>query len=450
MQTRSHVARVVRVGAAFGIGALAASACGRPAPDAGTPPTEPAIALSPAIPGALTIGSDTSLAGLQGDFDVFSWNSFIALNWPRGADGGGDPTKKPGADGDNATVWQGWQDASDTFLAGGRTPSWGARGPVPAACQALATPGVRVLAQIGKTPGLLEESIQPFDTGPLIDQAGRFARFEIVMNRPMFDYIVANGLYSKSGQQAFPGAANFPCGTDSAEGAIMVKAAWKILAATDDRARFHASDVLVYTPATENPRVPESCAAATVGLVGLHIAHKTARESQWVWSTFEHEDNVPGEADVARGTLKPRYSFYNPDCRTCPVNKAAPRPWNPEKGGPPTQAVRVDALPAFASASAVASNAEARKLLAGVSERSVWQYYELVSTQWPTNSGDCAALPADPFGTPAPQFLANTTLETYVQGTTPNVSSSCIHCHGNAAMTTGRASDFTYLLQRAR
>lgn len=451
MNTRSAIVRAACMGGivACGLTAFALTARDRQTPAAEAPRTAPAIRLDPSIPRQVTF-DDTSLPGLQAAFDIFSWNSFIALNWPRGTNGAGDPAKKPGATGDNITVWEAWQDASDTFLPGGAAPVWGRRRPLPAACRALATRGARVLTQVGKTPGLVEESTQPFDTGPLIDQAGTFARFEIVMNRSMFDYIVANRLYSRAGQEAFPGAANFPCGTATAEGAVMVKAAWKVLANTADRARFHTSNVLVYTPATKNPAVAESCAPATVGLVGLHIAHKTARESQWVWSTFEHVDNAPSEADVKAGALKSRYNYYNAACQDCPVNTAAPRPWNPARGGPPSQVVRLDVLPPFATASASAQNATAQKILRGVSRTSVWQHYELVSTQWPTNSGDCAALPADPFGTPAPQFLANTTLETYVQGRTPNVSSSCIACHGNAAMTNGKAADFTYLLQRAR
>ncbi len=431
-------------------GAVAACGAHKSPPATPAASTNPAITLSSAIPGTVAVGTDDSLAGLQGDFDIFSWNSFIAVNWPRGQNGSGDPSKKIGAGGDTTTVWEGWQDAADTFLAGGAAPAWGRHAEMPAVCRAVATPGVRVLTQIGKTPGLLEESTQPFDTGPLIDQHGAFARFDIVMNRSMFDDIVANRLYSKAGQQAFNKDADFACGTAKNEGAIMVKAAWKILADPAERARFHAEDVLVYTPATENPKVPESCTRATVGLVGLHIAHKVTHASQWVWSTFEHVDNAPTAADVKNGTLKPAYNYYNAACKTCPVNTAAPRPWNPVKGGPPTQVVREDVLPPFAVKSATMHNATARTLLSGVSAKSVWQYYELISTQWPTNSGECAAKPADPFGTPAPVFLANTTLETFVQGSVQNVSSSCIHCHGNAAMTTGKASDFTYLLQRAK
>ena len=447
MQTRSLAAGLV-VGLTSAVSALVIAAAGTQQPPKPPRPT-PVIKLDPKIPSEVAFG-ETSLAALQEAFDVFSWNSFIALNWPRGADGSGDPTKKPGANGDNVTVWEAWQDSADTFLSGGHTPTWGARAQLPEVCSALGAAGMRVVVNIGKTPGLIEESTQPFDTGPLIDQAGKYARFEIKMNRSMFDYIVANKLYSKAGQQTFNAPANFACGQGSVEGAIMVKAAWKIISNAADRARFHTSNVLVYTPATENPKVAESCVKATIGLVGLHIAHKTANESQWVWSTFEHEDNAPTEGDVKSGTLKAKYNYYNPKCKTCPVNASAPRPWNPSKTGPPTQVVRMDMLPPFATTSASAQNAVAQKLLASVSPRSVWQRYILVSTQWPTNSGDCAAKPADPFGTPAPQFLANTTLETYVQGTTPNVSSSCIACHGNAVMTNGKASDFTFLLQRAR
>jgi hypothetical protein len=104
-------------------------------------------------------------------------------------------------------------------------------------------------------------------------------------------------------------------------------------------------------------------------------------------------------------------------------------------------------------ASAQSNNRIAQHMLAKISKKSVWQYYELISTQWPTKPGSVATCTADPvarFGNPAPQFLANSSLETYVQGTVPNVSSSCISCHANAAMTTGKASDFTYVLQSAK
>jgi len=194
----------------------------------------------------------------------------------------------------------------------------------------------------------------------------------------------------------------------------------------------------------------------TMGLVGLHIAHKTNTASQWLWSTFEHVDNAPTDADLKSGKLKAKYNYYNPKCNaaSCPPNQIPPRPWDPTKVSAfHSQVVRMNLfnLPIYAQ-SASARNANARKLLLGVSPKSVWANYELISTMWPTNPGNCAAAPGDPLGAPAPTFLANTTLETYLQRMPPqpNVSSQCIECHNNATMTVPVPSDFTYILQRAR
>ena len=41
-----------------------------------------------------------------------------------------------------------------------------------------------------------------------------------------------------------------------------------------------------------------------MGLVGLHIAHKTQHAPQWIWSTFEQVDNYKG----------PDPSFNDPAC----------------------------------------------------------------------------------------------------------------------------------------
>jgi hypothetical protein len=63
---------------------------------------------------------------------------------------------------------------------------------------------------------------------------------------------------------------------------------------------------------------------------------------------------------------------------------------------------------------------------------------------------------------PAPAFLANSTLETYSQGSVPQASSSCMGCHGNAVSYQQRPpnaapdakffnqSDFTFTLEKAR
>ena len=124
------------------------------------------------------------------------------------------------------------------------------------------------------------------------------------------------------------------------------------------------------------------------------------------------------------------------------TNEPPPRPWNPDvqpfPGGFTSQVTRVVPL----TPETVKLNDSFRQILDGT----VWQHYELISTQWPAD----ATSPTDPNGVPAPTFLANTTLETYSQGEVPQASSSCMACHGNAVDTTGRPSDFTYILERAQ
>ena len=426
------------------------------------PAAGPAIVLSSAIPGDAEFGplppnptNEQKLLAIQGDFDIYSWNTFIALNWPPGPDGNGDPKKTIGQNGDNDTVWEHYRDVSDIFLPGGAVPSYDGPVSVPTQCKASYKPGMRIISQVGKTPDVLTDFSQPFNTGPLIVQNGNYTRYEILVNKPMFDYILANKLYSKAGQKAFTGEVQFPCGElNGPEGAIMVKSAWKVINPAD-RSRFHSKQMLVYSPASQNPKYPASCTTKLMGLVGLHIGHKTNSGAQWLWSTFEHVDNVPTEADVASGKLKAKYNYYNPKCTVanCPPNKVPPRPWIPTKVSSfHSQVVRLNQFKGneFAATSADARNADALKLLLGVSAKSVWQNYELISTMWPTNTGKCQATPGDPLGTPAPNFLANTTLETYIQGMVPNVSSNCIECHNNATMTTPVPSDFTYILQRAQ
>lgn len=426
------------------------------------PPADPAIVLSPKIPGDAQFGSlppnatnMEKLLAIQGDFDIYSWNTFIALNWPPGPDGNGDPTKTIGQNGDNDTVWEHYRDVADIFLPNGKKPSYNGPPSVPTQCTASYKPGMRILSQVGKTPTVLTDFSQPFNTGPLIDQNGNYTRYEILVNKPMFDYILQNTLYSKAGQKVFSGAVKFPCGVlDVSEGAIMVKSSWKVISDAD-KSRFHTQTVLVYSPASQNPKYPATCTPKLMGLVGLHIGHKTQSGAQWLWSTFEHVANAPTEADVAGKNFKPPYNYYDPNClpAKCPPNAVPPRPWDPTKVSSfHSQVVRMNMFKGneFAFTSAAARNSDAIKLLLGVSPSSVWQNYELISTMWPTNTGKCEANAGDPLGTPAPTFLANTTLETYIQGMVPNVSSNCIECHNNATMTTPVPSDFTYVLQRAK
>ena len=80
-------------------------------------------------------------------------------------------------------------------------------------------------------------------------------------NRPMFDYIVDNGLYSKQGQEGFGDTVEFPTGSNPGTkdgkpvpgrmGAIMLKVSYRILDPVKNAnliSHLHTVDALIYFP----------------------------------------------------------------------------------------------------------------------------------------------------------------------------------------------------------
>ena len=395
--------------------------------------------LSPNVPHDIdTRGVPNNLPAMQAAFDRFSWQSFVALAWPARADGTPDPGRTIGQGGDASSVFERWPMAEDVFVPPSTLPApWGSPPHVPAACAAA----TRVFTMFTKAPatpaGVVSEFAQALSTGPLVDRNGEFVRYAVQLSRDAFDFIVNNRLYVPDAQGRF-GTIAFPAGTLTGDriGAITTKAAWKVLGAGDDRSRFHRTTAWVYTPAGDG--VPESCVQKDLGLVGFHIAHKTQSRPQWIWSTFEQVDNAPPATAPRAAT------FYNPSCTgaACTPNVAVSPPWDPSKPGTPTQVTRVTPI----ADGTAAVNAQWQAALRSVDSSSPWQYYELVATQWPTRPGDTKGI-----GMPAPQVVANTVIETFIQSGGRGAASSCALCHrGATVFGSSKAADYSYLLLRAQ
>ena len=173
--------------------------------------------LTSGLPCAETVHGEgppgkSRLENFQRGFDFYSWLTFIALNAP--ADDSEIKNSRP----DTRTKWEDmrhFRQLADIMLPGGKAPQWGERRPqeVPAACRRDYKPGMMVTQ-------LIEESFnQPFKTGPLIDQNGNYALFDILLNQQMFDYIVKNKLYSRNEQRRNSALKiDFPAGTNPPRG----------------------------------------------------------------------------------------------------------------------------------------------------------------------------------------------------------------------------------------
>ena len=413
----------------------------------------------------------TPLENLQRGFDFYSWLTFIALNSP--ADGRGIEKSAP----NTKTKWEdmsNFKQLLDVMLPDGRAPKWEEK-VIPPGCRSQHKPGMMVIEMIEETFN------QPFKTGPLIDQRGNFALFDILMNKQTFDYIVQHGLYSKTvqmGEDRSKLKIDFPPGENAKgdPGSIILKVSWKILDPKDDKGKFHTVDALIAMPWHDQQSEPP-CLRKTLGLVGFHVMHKTKSRPQWIWTSFEHVDNVPEQKDVEARNLKPSYNFFDPSCDTakCKVNETPPRPWEPKhvlglkfhNKEFKSQITRVIPL--------TDETKKMNKQFQDILGKTVWKNYMLLSTQWPTDfpctqrfSDQTNPEPRTEFRkepdmtcAPAPTYLANSTLETYSQGSEPLASSSCMACHGNAVSYQQRPpnlkpedffnqSDFTFMLEKAR
>jgi hypothetical protein len=426
------------------------------------------------------------LDNLQRGFDFYSWRTFIALNSP--ADG----TPIEQAQAGTQTLWEdmnSFKQLLDVMLpANELPPRW------PTDLKGMQDERERMVPPEcrdkhhqfpqSKIVKMIEESFnEPFKTGPLIDQQGHYAIFDILMDRQMFNYIMANHLNTQAGQAANTTlSVDFPAGQNAKGefGAFMLKVSWKILSAAEIEAKnFHMIDALVLMPEPSEKGVKPQCLHEQLGLVGFHAVHKTASRPQWIWTSFEHVQNVPARDEVTAHKLHGPYNFFSVTCKGgCTENATPPTPWDPDPALPlqfrknnsfKSQIVRETPL----TNAAKNMNAIFQSMLSN----SVWKNYMLVSTQWPS-AFSCTSLQSKGAGapdpktdflkqpdmtcSPAPTFMANSTLETYSQGDVPLASSSCIACHSNAVgfqrsasnPQPGRAnlnqSDFTFMLEKAK
>ncbi len=393
----------------------------------GTNPTAPTIS-----PNLTTKGADRTDLG----FACMMWQNFVALNWPAlaGQRGMPDTNAKFGAAG--PTVWETYKTADQTFLPGARNPGPWNQPTLMATLQAglaeqVATGAVRhltrtskvsraVLASIARNRKLAAQvidSITQAGGGTLYDLNGNPVYYEIAMNQDQYTFIVQNGLYNANTQAGFAQKQTFalPAGKTQygSFGSIELKAAWKVLSATEQNSgRFHTIQALL--GGSQTP--------VTVGLVGFHVFIPDV--AQGVWATFAQIDNAPIVKPATSGT----FNFFNPNCTVpgtstpCPVNV---------KDADPGQVLQVN--PDNPSVGGL--NAYMQGLIKAYDASTPWQFYKIVDVQWSLQPVPLARLKRPliaplPQGSPNHPNVVNAVLETFLQK--PNVG--CLSCHSNATV----------------
>ena len=427
---------------------------------AGAGSDEPAVSPDRIDDAPMSAGDSFSIVG------NFAWRAFIALNWPSGLEANerGVPDRMKSLGDPGKRVWETFKSDAELFQVGddGRPVA-----PSPWASYDGRNPcGVDNRMKTIATFAPFADFNQPsFAVGepanPLVAQNGAYTRYEIHFNEPEFSTLAASGWSQGRNLPDETHPAHFPVGS------IAVKAAWRPLTEADTpavRARYYVESAEIVDVAKTLAAGRVVCTKAEVALVGLHIVIKTKSRPQWVWSTFEHVDNVPpadaGEPD-AKDAGAP-YSYFDPSkpkklwpplgtANTLPVD------WtNPPKLDP----LRMQVVRRYPIHAGTMALNRAYWALPGV-KGTVWEHYMLVAAQWPTrdappgpdNDGaffpggaDVSKVEDESYRSTAKaqENLVNTTMETYLQ----DLPSSCMACH--QALSNARGRDFVGILAGIR
>lgn len=457
-------------------------------------------------------------------FDYNGWQTFIGLIWPAEAVKGGhrrgvadrsvsaDRFKTINTTGDGST----WPVVFETLMSSEALfpvvahpldrppppPDW------------FATDYQRPFALTAtQKAGALDEAA----SSPLVDQNRQYVRFGVQVNRVFYDFIRTNGYNWKGNLPKSPSPVQIPplpvpgvpTAAEMAMGqtavddpltlvlqpqtnttvtqrvhgnSITIKTAWRIMieAADPSKPYLRVDDLSRYytTTATVQNAMTGARETKTVGLVGMHVVVRTTQFPQGLWSTFGHVDNLPpsGSQTLPGGG---RASFSSDGRQFFPHGfdyQPSATDFVPEADRRPVEVSRIWKIPDTPvatpsnlphGASTVGMNRSYQQLLAPT----VWQYYQLEVTNWPTDPGSFYAKPflqmrgldsapsADQpralheiyarnrtaadnafprwSGLPIPQVGAlNPVLETYFQNppkAQPLESTSCIGCHYGAS-----------------
>ena len=282
------------------------------------------------------------------------------------------------------------------------------------------------------------------DGNVLVSPNGYPVYTSVHMNAAYFNTAKQN-LIVNGGYQSQPQGSTFPVG------AAVFKATWLRLApgqpapagAYTTQAKVPVLTVLRTKTTVAIIPVPGQFQTATVALVGLHVVGETINHPEFLWGTFEHKLNTPTVPDntfTTSGSNPASFTLYQANTPFSQVNLPFTPPsltFNPatQRFAPFNNAVLQNRTGGEnqpnGPGNVLAVSAQGQNFLAKEKPpQSLFANYFLVGTVWMLpNSYKTTSDQTDAVGSVS---LANTTAETFVQGTknSPlNQVQNCFMCH---------------------
>ena len=203
-----------------------------------------------------------------------------------------------------------------------------------ATMRTLATAKTGAIKRLGLAPRLAKQQrtvinngiVQAGELGALVDQHGRVVYFAQHVNNEFGNYVKSKGFQNASNLATATPDDVFPAG------AMELKSSWRVKQPGEAEDHYIAVDADVPTLLTnahgELEIHPEMPRPERVLLVGIHVVFVTKGHSEFIWATFEHEDNAPDlPADAAADRSKPvdnsrNWTFYKKGTPARDCNKA--------------------------------------------------------------------------------------------------------------------------------
>lgn len=345
-------------------------------------------------------------------FHVWAWQTFIWM-------------MQPGIDGRSRFL--GFPTVAETFAPAGDSPAVFV---APAAARVLT-----LMPRAIKSSDPFGSIVQAGEKGMLIDRNGRSVYYSVNVDRVFYEFIREKKYYDPTVFENADPTQNFPVG------ALEFKYSWRIVGEGENASGFFAVPAEVVLLVERDGKVVLDPAGATqkvtAALVGVHVVGIVKDHPEFIWATFEHQDNAPdlpaGMAFNSPDAVSNRdWLFYkagtaanlsnqpnlsiakltDPAKQTLtPITNVFRRfPW----GSQPSNQTNADNI--------VALNASVRGRV--LSSDPVWQKYQLIGGTWlAPNSLQPGEVPAGK--AVASTRLSNATMETFTQ----SASANCFSCH---------------------
>ncbi|WP_338524894.1 hypothetical protein NUH87_04230 [Pseudomonas batumici] len=222
----------------------------------------------------LQFGGDinNTRAEFQKSPEAMAWNWFACLNQPSAA-------KSPDR------VWETMKPSEQVYLRNGAAPASYEHHPMPPyfvreQAKKLGLDPLRTFHDLRATQQVDGMILEMGGAAPA-SQKGNPVRFQLLMGKDTFDYIVKSKVYNMNGQDALTSDLVFP------DTAWELKAAWLWIGTDKDYMQKLVNDgyyiAQAYYPQDRTYQV------GYAALSGLHVVNKL--NPNWVWTTFENINN---------------------------------------------------------------------------------------------------------------------------------------------------------------